>query len=170
MKRLTVNNIKEETGTYELAHNCTFIRDGETWYRDFDHEIRLRDMMREIIKNHSHYDEQCDDDELLDEVLFENLMYPAETDIDGLIAVFDMLAWSHSDLRERLKQYEDTGLTTEQVQQLKEREDLLMDYIMQHTYSCPIKDDADINFEKECVGFEEPGCRECIMRHLKELR
>lgn len=122
MKRLTVNNIKEETGTYDLAHNCTFIRDGETWYRDFDHEIRLRDMMREIIKNHSHYDGQCDDDELLDEVLFENLMYPAESDIDGLISVFNMLAWSHSDLRERLKQYEDTGLTMEQVQELKERD------------------------------------------------
>lgn len=121
MKRLTVNNITEETGTYELAHNCTFIRDGETWYRDFDHEIRLRDMMREIIKNHSQYDEQCDDDEILDEILFENLQYPAD-DIDGLIAVFSMLAWSHSDLREKLKAYEDTGLTPEQVQQLNERD------------------------------------------------
>ena len=49
-------------------------------------------------------------------------------------------------------------------------ESLLMDYIMRHTYSCPVKDDADIDFEKECVGFKEPGCRECIMRHLKELR
>ena len=121
MKRLTVNNITEETGTYELAHNCTFIRDGETWYRDFDHEIRLRDMMREIIKNHSQYGEQCDDDEILDEILFENLQYPAD-DIDGLIAMFSMLAWSHSDLREKLKAYEDTGLTPEQVQQLKERD------------------------------------------------
>lgn len=71
---------------------------------------------------------------------------------------------------QQLGRYEDVGLSPEQVQQLKEREELLMDYIMQHTYSCPIKDDADINFEKECVGVEEPGCRECIMRHLKELR
>lgn len=121
MERLTISKITEETGTYELAHNCTFIRDGETWYRDFDNEIRLRDMMREIIKNHSQYDEQCDDDEILDEILFENLQYPAD-DIDGLIAVFSILAWSHSDLRERLKAYEDTGLTPEQVQKLKERD------------------------------------------------
>lgn len=121
MSRLTISKITEETGAYELAHNCTFIRDGETWYRDFDNEIRLRDMMREIIKNHSQYDEQCDDDEILDEILFENLQYPAD-DIDGLIAVFSMLAWSHSDLRERLKAYENTGLTPEQVQQLKERD------------------------------------------------
>lgn len=121
MERLTISKITEETGAYELAHNCTFIRDGETWYRDFDNEIRLRDMMREIIKNHSQYDEQCDDDEILDEILFENLQYPAD-DIDGLIAVFSMLAWSHSDLRERLKAYENTELTPEQVQQLKERD------------------------------------------------
>lgn len=120
MSRLTISKITEETGTYELAHNCTFIRDGETWYRDFDNEIRLRDMMREIIKNHSQYDEQYDDDEILDGILFENLQYPAD-DIDGLIAVFNVLAWSHSDLRERLKKYEDTGLSPEQVQELKER-------------------------------------------------
>ena len=122
MRRLTISKITEETGTYELAHNCTFIRDGETWYRDFDNEIRLRDMMRETIKNHSQYDEQYDDDEILDEILFENLMHPAGNDIDGLIAVFNMLAWSHSNLRERLKAYEDTGLTPEQVQELAERD------------------------------------------------
>lgn len=71
---------------------------------------------------------------------------------------------------QQLGRYEDTGLTPEQVWVLKEREELLVDYIMRHAYSCPVKDDADIDFEKECVGFEESGCRECIMRHLKELR
>lgn len=70
----------------------------------------------------------------------------------------------------KLAEYEDTGLTPEQVQQLKEQKELLMDYIMRRTYSCPIRDNANINFEKECVGFEEPGCMECIMRHLKELK
>ena len=30
-------------------------------------------------------------------------------------------------------------------------EALLMDYIMRHIYSCPVKDDADIDFDKECV-------------------
>ena len=70
----------------------------------------------------------------------------------------------------KLGKYEDIGLSPEQVQQLKEREELLIGYVMRHTYSCPIRDDANINFEKECVGFEEPGCMKCIMRHLKELR
>lgn len=74
------------------------------------------------------------------------------------------------ELVQRLAGYENTGLTPEQMQQLKERDELLMEYIMRHTYSCPIRDNANINFKKECVGFEEPGCRECIMRHLKELK
>lgn len=71
---------------------------------------------------------------------------------------------------QQLGKYEDVGLSPEQVQQLRKREEILMDYIMRHTYFCPIKNDANINFEKECVGFKEPGCRECIMRNLKELR
>lgn len=71
---------------------------------------------------------------------------------------------------QRLGKYEDVGLSPEQVQRLRKREEILMDYIMRHTYLCPIKNDANINFEKECVGFKEPGCRECIMRNLKELR
>lgn len=46
----------------------------------------------------------------------------------------------------------------------------LMDYIIRHTYSCPIKNDAkDIDFEKECVGFKEKGCAECIYKHAHEL-
>lgn len=153
MRRLTISKITEETGTYELAHNCTFIRNGETWYRDFGNEIRLRDMMREIIKNHSQYDEQCDDDEILDEILFENLQYPAD-DIDGLIAVFNMLAWSHSDLRERLKVYEDTGLTLEQVQQLKERDTakkpIKNGAKFTQIYECPVCGCKDVSWQSFC--------------------
>lgn len=153
MSRLTISKITEETGTYELAHNCTFIRDGETWYRDFNNEIRLRDMMREIIKNHSQYDEQYDDDEILDGILFENLQYPAD-DIDGLIAVFNVLAWSHSDLRERLKVYEDTGLTLEQVQQLKERDTakkpIKNGAKFTQIYECPVCGCKDVSWQSFC--------------------
>lgn len=53
---------------------------------------------------------------------------------------------------------------------MTERETLLLDYIMKHTYSCPLKDDAEIDFEKECVGYREAGCKECILRHAEELR
>ena len=49
-------------------------------------------------------------------------------------------------------------------------EALLLDYIMKHTHSCPLKDDAKINFETECVGYRETGCKECIFRHVEEMK
>lgn len=53
---------------------------------------------------------------------------------------------------------------------MKGTEAYLMDYIIRHTYSCPIKNDAkDIDFEKECVGFKNKGCAECIYKHAHEL-
>lgn len=107
MKRLTTNKPVEEMGLYELAHNCMFAKDGEAWHRDFDREISLRNMMREIYKAYfKDYDEQLDDDEILDTMFLENLQDPEE-DLMGLISVFNMLAWSNADLRERLKHYED---------------------------------------------------------------
>ena len=95
-------------GMYELSHNCMFIKDGEAWYRDFDREISLRNMVREIMEQYEgEYDEQLNDDELLDTILFESLQYPAESGMSAFIAIFNMLAWSLADLRERLKKYED---------------------------------------------------------------
>ncbi len=108
MNRLTSNKKTSEMGMYELSHNCMFIKDGEAWYRDFDREISLRNMIREIMEQYEgEYDEQLNDDELLDTILFESLQYPAESGISGFIAIFNMLAWSLADLRERLKKYED---------------------------------------------------------------
>lgn len=107
MNRLTTNKPVNQMETYELAHNCMFAKDGEAWFRDFENEVSLRNMIRAIMKKHTDYDEQLEDDEILDEVLFENLQFPPDGDIDGLIAVFNMIAWAHADLRERLKHYED---------------------------------------------------------------
>ena len=108
MNRLTSNKKTSEMGMYELSHNCMFIKDGEAWYRDFDREISLRNMVREIMEQYEgEYDEQLNDDELLDTILFESLQYPAENGISAFIAIFNMLAWSLADLRERLKKYED---------------------------------------------------------------
>lgn len=52
---------------------------------------------------------------------------------------------------------------------MTENESKLIDAIMRYRFSCPLKDDADINYEKECVGYREHGCRECILRHIEEL-
>ena len=45
----------------------------------------------------------------------------------------------------------------------------LLDYIMNSMHWCPFKDEANIDFEKECVGFGETGCRECILRNISQL-
>lgn len=37
----------------ELAHNFVFVKNREAWYRDFDREISVRDLMREICAKHA---------------------------------------------------------------------------------------------------------------------
>ncbi len=46
---------------------------------------------------------------------------------------------------------------------------ILIDYIINKIHSCPLSDESNIDFEKECVGFGEVGCGECILRHLDKL-
>lgn len=123
MDRLTKSKTVKEMGLYELAHNCMFVRDGQTWYRDFQREIKLRDLIRKIIAGYKgNCDKRLEDDELLDGMLLENLQYPVEDGMDGLIAVFNMIAWALSDVREILKEYEDAELDPQQVLELKERD------------------------------------------------
>ena len=52
---------------------------------------------------------------------------------------------------------------------MTENECKLIDAIMRNWFICPIKDDSKMDFEKECVGYKEPGCRECILKHIDEL-
>lgn len=59
------------------------------------------------------------------------------------------------------------------VSDLKKYKDVtnkLLTYIINNMHWCPFKDEADIDFEKECVGFAETGCRECILKHIDQLK
>ena len=47
--------------------------------------------------------------------------------------------------------------------------DILINYILKKMRWCPFEDEADIDFEKECVGFREDGCKECILRNIDKL-
>lgn len=38
---------------------------------------------------------------------------------------------------------------------------------IRHCFSCPLDDNAEIDFERECVGYREPGCKECILKHIE---
>lgn len=57
-----------------------------------------------------------------------------------------------------------------QVTELREKQvDMLIQYIFNNMHWCPFKDESNIDFEKECVGFREKGCKECILRNIKQL-
>ena len=51
---------------------------------------------------------------------------------------------------------------------MTEKENKLIDYIMNNMHWCPFKDEADIDFDK-CVGFKENGCKECIYKNIDKL-
>ena len=57
-----------------------------------------------------------------------------------------------------------------QVAEMREKQvNGLVQYIFNNIHWCPIKDESNIDFEKECVGFRETGCKECILRHIEHL-
>lgn len=111
----------KEMYTTELAHNCMFVKDGEAWYRDFEREISLRNLMREICAKHATpADTDNFSDEELDDVLFDNLQYGTD-ELEGVFALLNMIAYGAADMRELLKRYETWGLpTTAHPETLKE--------------------------------------------------
>ncbi len=101
-----------DMGMWELAHNHVFVKNGEAWYRDFEREISVRDLMREICSKHgSPADADEMDNELLDEVLTDNLQYGTD-DLEGVFAMFYMTLYGMADVRAWLEVYEKHGLPT----------------------------------------------------------
>ena len=96
----------------ELAHNFVFVKNMEAWYRDFDREIPVRDLMREICAKHA---APADADELtdeeLDEILYDNLQFGTD-DLEGVFALLYMALFGMADVRAWLERYETTGLPT----------------------------------------------------------
>lgn len=96
----------------ELAHNFVFVKNREAWYRDFDREIPVRDLMREICAKHA---APADTDELtdeeLDEILYDNLQFGTD-DLEGVFAILYMALYGMTDVRAWLERYETTGLPT----------------------------------------------------------
>lgn len=96
----------------ELAHNHVFVRGGEAWYRDYDREISVRDLMKEI---YSKYESSADVNEMnkdeLDEMLFDNLQFGTD-ELDGVFSILYLTMWGMAEVREWLKAYEEYGLPT----------------------------------------------------------
>lgn len=101
-----------DMAAWELAHNMMFVKDGEAWYRDFEREIPLRELIREILTKHvgEVYDRDYDP-ESFDDAMIENLQY-GTAELEGVIALFYQTAWGAAELREWLKAYETHALPT----------------------------------------------------------
>lgn len=103
----------------EAALNLFYIKNGETWVRgggpapDFP-DITLLDYIRYIAKLHSLFISQETSNEELGDELFELLLDGPGT-AEGIVATLYAAAWAFSCLREKLKAYEDTGLTPEEI-------------------------------------------------------
>lgn len=96
----------------ELAHNHVFLKNGEAWYRDFDREISVRDLMREICSKHaSPADADELDNETLDEVLYDNLQFGTD-ELEGVFSLLYVTLWGMADVRAWLEVYEKHGLPT----------------------------------------------------------
>lgn len=49
------------------------------------------------------------------------------------------------------------------------KEKMFVDYILNKMHWCPFEDGSGVDFEKECVGFGEDGCEDCIYRNADKL-
>jgi NTP pyrophosphatase (non-canonical NTP hydrolase) len=95
-----------------LMHNCVFIKDGDVWYRDFEREIPLMELARNLNKAYSDSDASAVNDEAFSDEMYDDLQFKLEEDIDSFIATFYMALIGMAENRERLKIYETTGLPT----------------------------------------------------------
>lgn len=104
-------------------------------------------------------------DELIRKVLVDK--------VENTIADYDERELSDTDL-EGLNRDELTCISEclqyGQVADLREKQvESLVQYIFNNLHWCPFKDEANIDFEKECVGFREIGCKECILKNINQL-
>ena len=119
MDRLTTDN---PNGNTENALNLFYIKDMETWVRGGGPapeypDVRLVEYIRDIARKHGlTISLETADEDLVDE-LFDILLDGTDT-IEGVVATLNTAAWAFAALRDRLKAYEDTGLTPERADDL----------------------------------------------------
>ena len=114
MYRLTTDN---PTDNIEASLNLFYVRDGDAFIRgggdapDYA-DISVTDFIRKTART------LCPDmllPESAEEISFAmaEYLFDGYEDPSGLVALLYTAAWSYAELRERLKAYEDTGLTPE---------------------------------------------------------
>lgn len=125
MDRLTTDNPQNNM---ESAHNIFSIKNQTTVcsLTEDGHEITLYDLMRhcsEVLHCRVSYDSGTDDD--IGEFLFDNLFDGCDSP-EGILAHFYTTAWAYSELREKLKAYEDSGFEPDEINRRAEPENKLL--------------------------------------------
>lgn len=123
MDKLTTSKTTDEMSMVELTYNNVFNKDNWAWYRDFDREISCIDFIRELYKKHEikvddefYTDNECFEDRML--FMMESI--DDDLDLESIIVILYVQLWSKCNLRGRLMGYEDTDLTTQEVEQFKQ--------------------------------------------------
>lgn len=113
--------VKNPIDILALMHNCAFVKDGDVWYRDFEREIPLVELVRNLNKAYGDSEASAMNDEAFSDKMYDDLQFKPEEDIDSFIATFYIALVGMAENREHLKIYETTGLpTTEHPEILQE--------------------------------------------------
>ena len=99
--------IKEDVNNMdmiELSLNQVFIKDDEAWYRDYDREVSIRNLAREMFARNG-VDYPVNNEEF-DEFMFDLLQDGYES-LEGMIAILYRSLWAFAEVRAKLKKYED---------------------------------------------------------------
>lgn len=123
MKRFTTDTPESNM---ESAHNLFYIKGQETWVRGGGPEpdyadISLYDFMRRLIKIHN-LEIDTSNNENMGDNLYDLLFDNVDT-LEGVAALLYSSAWAFSVLREKLKDYEDTGLEPEEIKETQTQRD-----------------------------------------------
>ena len=170
MKRLTTNKNASEMSMIELAHNsCYADKERRARYRDYELDIDARDLAKMLIDGMCNEDLSSMTDEEFDNYIKEMLADGMNSQI-GLIALFYRNVWAMADLREKLADYEDTGMTPEQVIEMQ------MDWVVMKTASETYREEKAERPEMYVDGYDRDGniaytewyCPRCYMCYEME--
>ena len=110
--RLTTDSPKNNV---EMALNLFFVKDKEVWVRGYGKDgadISLFDLSRDLTRWNCPYVDLDISDDSFSMMMAEWLWEDVES-YEHVLALLYQAAWVCAELRERLKAYEDTGLTPE---------------------------------------------------------
>ena len=124
-KRWSYGRLTTDQPDDNVSHalNLFYVKGGETWGRNCGMEfedIKLTDLIRLAAANALHIQDftlPADDRDL--DCFMADLVMDVPYSPEGILGMLHTTAWGFSALREKLKLYEDTGLTPEEVAALK---------------------------------------------------